>query len=79
MPRNYKRKLGARSYIYLRGENLKKAVKACGDEGLSIRDVCDLHGVKRRTVCYALKGKHQNALGEMTVSSQTEELTFDRS
>ena len=55
---------------------MKKVVKTCGDEGLSIRDASDLHGVKRGTLHIALKGKHQNAPGGMTVFSQTEELAF---
>ena len=55
---------------------MKKAVKACRDEGLSIRDACDLHDVKRRTLYNALKGKHQDAPGGMTVFCQTEELAF---
>ena len=54
----------------------KKAVKACRDEGLSIQDACDLHGVKRGTLHNALKGKHQNTPGGMTVFSQTEEWAF---
>ena len=74
MPCNYTQKLGARSYKDFTDENLKKAVKACRDECSSIKDACDLHGVKRGTLHKALKGKHQNAPGGMTVFSQTEEL-----
>ena len=76
MPRNDKRKLEARSYKDFMDENLKKAVKACRDEHLSIPDACDLHGIKRGTLHNALKGKHQKAQGGMTVFSQTEELAF---
>ena len=54
----------------------EKAVKACRDEGLSIQDACDLHGVKRGTLHNALKVKHQNTPGGMTVFSQTEEWAF---
>ena len=73
---NYKRKLGARSYKDYTDENLKKAIKACRDESLSIQEACDLHGVKRGTLHNVLKEKHQNAPGGMTVLSQTEELAF---
>ena len=76
MVRNYKRKLEARSCKDYTDENLKKAIKACRDEGLSIWKACDLHGVKRGTLHNALKGKHQNGPGGMTVFSQTEELAF---
>ena len=75
MPRNYKQKLGARSFKNFMDENLTRAVKACIDEGLSIQDAC-LHGVKRGTLHSGLKKKHQNAPGRMTVFSQTEELGF---
>ena len=73
---NYKRKLGIRSYKDFTDENLKKAVKACRNEGLSIHDACDLHGIKRGTLHNALKGKHQNAPGGMTVFSLIEVLAF---
>ena len=75
MPRNYKQKLGARSFKNFMDENLTRAVKACRDEGLSIQDAC-LHGVKRGTLHSGLKKKHQSAPGRMTVFSQTEELGF---
>ena len=50
--------------------------KACRDEGLSIRDACDLYDVKRGIRYNALKGKYQDAPGAMTVFCQTEELAF---
>ena len=68
--------MGARSYKDFTYENLKKVLKACRDEGLSIQDACDLHGVKRETLHNALKEKHQNISVGMTAFSQTEELSF---
>ena len=70
MLHNYKRKSVARLFEDFMDENLKKAVKACRDEGLSIRDASDLHGVERGTQYNALKGKYQNVPGGMTVFSQ---------
>ena len=61
MPCNYTQKLGARSYKDFTDENLKKAVKACRDECSSIKNACDLHGVKRGTLHKALKGRRNDS------------------
>ena len=70
MPRNYKRKLGARSFKDFTDENLKKAVKACRDEGLSIREACGLHGFKRETL-HNEKAKKANGTKKATSKTIT--------
>ena len=45
MVRHYKRKVGTRSYKDYSADNLKKAILACKNDGLSIRKACESYGV----------------------------------
>lgn len=72
MVRNYKRRVGSRSYRNYSEENLADAVRQCRN-GRNVRDVSNAFSIPYVTLYRKLKGLHPNPHGGQTVLSKVEE------
>ena len=72
MPRQYRRKLGARRYVDYSFETLNKAMEAV-NSGQKVKPVAKRFGIPRRTFANKVKGHHIKKVGGQTIFTQEEE------
>lgn len=75
MPRQYKRKLGSRSYVDYTPEALQSCINAIAN-GMSQRIACATYGIPRSTLKTKIKGDFCNKPGGQTVFTRDEEESF---
>lgn len=76
MPREYKRKLGARNYKDYDDETLSRCLSAIKNKEMSHRKASLEFGIPRRTILNKLKGYHVLKLGVPPIFSEEEENMF---
>lgn len=76
MPRNYKRKLGSRTYSDYSNETLQECLREIISGRISQRKAAEKYKIPRRTIYNKIKSKHQNRPGKQPVFSSYEENEF---
>lgn len=73
MPRKYQRRLGARSYMDYRKDNVEEALKKIAEEEWSIRRASSTYKIPFGTLLNKFRGAHINKSGGQTVFGPHEE------
>ncbi|KAK6167094.1 hypothetical protein SNE40_021198 [Patella caerulea] len=76
MVRNYKRKVGSRSYRNYTEDALQNAIQAVQSKRLSVKKAAETYKIPRKTLGNKVNEKHLNKPGRPTVFSKAEEDLF---
>ena len=76
MVRNYKRKVGSRSYRNYTNDQLQNAIRAVQSKNLSVNKAAETLKIPRKTLEKKMKKQHTNKPGRPCVFTKAEEDLF---
>lgn len=76
MPRQYKRKIGSRTYLNYTEDRLAEALNEIKNKQISLRGAAEKYGIHRNTLWLKIKGKHNKKAGQQKVFTDEEENVF---